>query len=68
MLSKPAMVRNKVDLPHPEGPKKQTNSRSCMSKEMPFKMALSPSCLCRFLILSLLKWVSSYWFFCAAGV
>src|SRR5262245_49065279 len=33
-VSKPEIIRNAVDFPHPEGPRKQTNSPSCTSMLM----------------------------------
>jgi hypothetical protein len=42
MLSRPAMVRRRVDLPQPEGPTKTTNSPERMSRSMPCRISRLP--------------------------
>src|ERR1035437_6639248 len=41
--SRPAIMRNVVDLPQPEGPTSTTNSWSAISRSMPFTAWTSPS-------------------------
>ena len=41
--SSPAAMRIRVDLPHPEGPMTQTNSRRWTPKLMPLRAVTSPS-------------------------
>src|SRR5262245_32893948 len=45
--SSPAMARSRVVLPHPEGPRKQTNSPSATSSEMSPSAVKSPKRLLR---------------------
>ena len=40
--SRPASIRSKVDLPHPEGPTSTTNSPSEMSKLIPWMIFILP--------------------------
>jgi hypothetical protein len=40
--SNPAMIRSKVDFPHPEAPSRQTNSPLAMSRSMPRKASTRP--------------------------
>ena len=42
MSSSPAIIRSKVDLPHPEGPTSTTNSPSAISSEMSLSTVTSP--------------------------
>src|SRR3989344_3186413 len=41
--SRPAIVRSRVDLPHPEGPTKTTNSPSAMSRSIPLRTSVVPT-------------------------
>ncbi len=41
--SSPAMVRNRVDLPQPDGPTKTTNSPSAISRSTPFSTSTAPN-------------------------
>src|SRR3954453_1811025 len=45
MSSRPTIMRSSVDLPHPEGPTRMTNSPSAMSRLTPFT-ARNPSPYC----------------------
>lgn len=45
MSSKPAIQRNKVDLPQPDGPTKTTNSPSLISKSTFLEISTSPYAL-----------------------
>jgi len=49
-MSRPAIARRRVVLPHPEGPRKQTNSPSTISSEMSSRAVKAPNCLVRRLI------------------
>ena len=40
--SRPAIMRRSVDLPHPEGPTRTTNSPSSMATETPFSASKAP--------------------------
>jgi hypothetical protein len=40
--SRPAMMRRRVDLPHPEGPKIKKNSPELISSDTSFKTAVGP--------------------------
>ncbi|CRZ52762.1 Uncharacterised protein [Vibrio cholerae] len=42
--SNPAMARNKVVLPQPEGPRKQTNSPFSIDKLISFNAVNEPNC------------------------
>jgi hypothetical protein len=44
-LSNPATMRRSVVLPHPEGPSRTQNSPSATSKEISFKICVSPKVL-----------------------
>ena len=50
-MSRPAIARRSVVLPHPEGPRKQTNSPSRISSEMSSSAVKLPNFLERFSIL-----------------
>src|SRR6188768_1278706 len=43
MFSRPASIRNKVDLPHPEGPTSTTNSPSSIGIDTPCKTSKLPN-------------------------
>ena len=43
--SRPAMARSRVVFPHPDGPRKQTNSPALMSSEMSLNAWKPPKCL-----------------------
>ena len=45
--SRPAIARRSVVFPHPEGPRKQTNSPSWTSREMRSRAVYSPNFLVR---------------------
>ena len=47
-MSSPAMARSNVVLPHPEGPRKQTNSLSKTSRQMSLMAVKSPNFLVTF--------------------
>ena len=42
-VSRPAMMRSRVVLPQPEGPRKQTNSPSAISSEMSSRAVKPPN-------------------------
>src|SRR6266567_3963665 len=46
-MSRPAIARSRVVLPHPDGPRKQTNSPSWISSEMSARAVNAPNCLVR---------------------
>ena len=46
-MSRPAMARSSVVLPHPDGPRKQTNSPSWISSEMSSRAVKAPNFLVR---------------------
>src|SRR3989442_15941304 len=46
-MSSPAIARSSVVLPHPDGPRKQTNSPSWISSEMSARAVNAPNCLVR---------------------
>src|SRR5690606_16082309 len=50
--SSPAIMRNRVDLPQPDGPTKTTNSPSATSRSMPLMIRASLNDFSRFLRLS----------------
>src|SRR5687768_9697618 len=50
--SSPAMMRNSVDLPQPDGPTKTTNSPSVTSRSMPFSTSTEPKDFLMFSIFS----------------
>ena len=41
--SSPARIRTRVDLPQPDGPTTQRNSRRCVTKLMSFSASVSPA-------------------------
>src|SRR6266478_6578586 len=43
MFSRPASIRNKVDLPHPEGPTKTTNCPSSIGIDTPCRISKPPN-------------------------
>src|SRR5467141_265420 len=47
--SSPAIMRNRVDFPHPEGPTNTTNSPSSMSRLTPWMTSVLPNRLTMFL-------------------
>jgi hypothetical protein len=49
-MSRPAIARSRVVLPHPDGPRKQTNSPSTISSEMSSRAVKAPNFLVRRLI------------------
>jgi hypothetical protein len=49
-MSRPAMARSSVVLPHPDGPRKQTNSPSLISSEMSSSAVNAPNVLVRWAI------------------
>ena len=42
MTSSPAIIRSRVDFPHPDGPTNTTNSPSSMSSDAPWMTATEP--------------------------
>ena len=47
MVSSPAMVLSKVDLPQPEGPTSTRNPPSSIERSMPFSTSTVPKRFCR---------------------
>ena len=48
MSSRPAMLRNRVDLPLPDGPTNTMNSPSRISRSMSRRIWMSPNAFCTF--------------------
>jgi len=62
-MSSPAIARSRVVLPHPDGPRKQTNSPSTISSEMSSRAVKAPNFLVRRLILRYGSVVAVSYFF-----
>src|SRR6478609_8667019 len=45
MFSRPAIIRSRVDLPHPDGPTSTTNSPSRISTDTPCRIWVAPNAL-----------------------
>ena len=57
--SKPAIMRNSVDFPQPEGPTNTQNSPSAMSTSTPCSILVAPKLLCAFSIVTDANFASS---------